>query len=130
MELYAKYGYVYDKTVAISYSGLNAMKDMNLAVDKMKTLTISEIGGIKVDAVRDYSSLIRKTANGEQQKIDSDSCNAIYFELENGGFICLRPSGTEPKLKIYYSLRAENKAQAEQLFEKVKLDFENIMKQQ
>lgn len=130
MELYAKYGYVYDKTVAISYSGLNAMKDMNLAVDKMKTLTISEIGGIKVDAVRDYSSLIRKTANGEQQKIDSDSCNAIYFELENGGFICLRPSGTEPKLKIYYSLRAENKAHAEQLFEKVKLDFENIMKQQ
>ncbi len=123
-ELYEKFGYVYDTNVSIKYSGLNAMADMNATVDKIKELKVKSIGGLKITAVRDYATLTRKTDAGEVEEIKSSKNNAVYYELGNDGFICVRPSGTEPKLKVYYSLRAENKEIAEKLFIKVKQDFE------
>lgn len=127
-ELYAKYGYVFDTNVSVNYSGLNAMKDMNAVVDKMKTLTIEKIGGVKVLAVRDYSSATRKTADGTVESIDSPKTNAVYYELDGGSFVCLRPSGTEPKLKVYYSIKAQDKEKAEKIFKKVKTEFEKLTK--
>ena len=102
-ELYAKYGYVYDTNVSIKYSGLNAMKEMNAVVDKMKTVEVKEIAGVKVVAIRDYSNSIRKIVGGGEEQMDSPKNNAVYYELDGGSFICIRPSGTEPKLKVYYS---------------------------
>ena len=126
-QLYAKYGYVFDKSVSIQYSGLNAMKDMIAVVDKMKAATVTELGGIKVVATRDYSSLERKTADGKTEKIDCSPANAVYYELENGGFVCIRPSGTEPKLKVYYSLPAADKTAAEELFDVVRENTEKLL---
>lgn len=126
-QLYAKYGYVFDKSVSIQYSGLNAMKDMIAVVDKMKAATVTELGGIKVVATRDYSSLERKTADGKTEKIDCSPANAVYYELKNGGFVCIRPSGTEPKLKVYYSLPAADKTAAEELFDVVRENTEKLL---
>ncbi len=126
--LYKKYGYVFDTNVSVAYSGLNAMKEMNAVVDKMKTLTINDVAGIKVVATRDYSKAERRTADGQVQSIDSAKTNAVYYELEGGSFICIRPSGTEPKLKVYYSLKCDNELQAVEKFDKVKQDFENYIK--
>ena len=127
-ELYAKYGYVFDTNVSVQYSGLNAMKEMNAVVDKMKTVAISEVAGIKVVATRDYSKAERKLADGTVESIDCSKVNAVYYELEGGSFICIRPSGTEPKLKVYYSLKCENESQAAEKFEMVKQDFEKYVK--
>ncbi len=99
-ELYSKYGFVFDTNVSVAYSGLNAMKEMNAVVDKMKTIKVDEIGGIKVIATRDYSSAKRILANGTCEDMDTPKNNAVYYELEGGSFVCIRPSGTEPKLKV------------------------------
>ncbi len=125
-ELYDKYGYVYDYTDCKMYGGLKAMSDMSAVVEKIRETKISELGGVKVNAVRDYLSLKRTDSDGEAESIDCSSCNAVYFELAGGGFVCVRPSGTEPKLKVYYSLPAENKEKAETLLSAVKADFDKL----
>ena len=112
-EIYAKYGYVLDKNVSVQYSGLNAMKEMNAVVNALKTLTVEEFAGVKVLAIRDYSASKRTDVlTGVITELDIPKCNCVYYELEGGSFICVRPSGTEPKLKIYYSLKAENEDKA------------------
>ena len=108
-EIYAKYGYVLDKNVSVQYSGLNAMKEMNAVVDGLKTVKVDALSDLKVVAVRDYSKSKRTVmATGETQTLDVPACNCVYYELEGGSFVCVRPSGTEPKLKIYYSLKAKD----------------------
>ena len=122
-ELYDKYGYVYDYTDCKMYGGLT---DMSAVVEKIRETKLSGLGGVKVNAVRDYLSLKRTDSDGEAESIDCSSCNAVYFELAGGGFVCVRPSGTEPKLKVYYSLPAENKEKAETLLSAVKADFDKL----
>ncbi|MBQ0099638.1 MAG: phospho-sugar mutase, partial [Firmicutes bacterium] len=123
-EIYKKNGYVLDKTISTVYSGLNAMKDMNAVVDKLKKTKIEKIGDIEVIATRDYSTLIRRDKDGKEEKFVSSPTNAVYYELDGGSFVCVRPSGTEPKLKVYYSIKATSEKKAKEIFEKVKENFE------
>ncbi len=116
-EIYGKYGYVLDCNVSVKYSGLNAMKEMNAVVDGLKKLYVWELGSFKVNAVRDYSSSVRRTADGRKETLNISKCNCVYYELEGGSFVCVRPSGTEPKLKVYYSVKAKDEAAANALLE-------------
>ena len=112
-EIYAKYGYVLDKNVSFQYSGLNAMKEMNAVVDGLKGFMPTQIAGVNVVAVRDYSAAKRtEVASGKAMQMDIPKCNCVYYELEGGSFVCVRPSGTEPKLKIYYSIKAKDEQTA------------------
>lgn len=120
-EIYAKYGYVLDLNISVQYSGLNAMKEMNAVVDGLKTLKVDEIGGMAVDAVRDYSAAKRMAADGTVSEMDIPKCNCVYYELAGGSFICVRPSGTEPKLKIYYSIKAKGEQAAKSKLEELKV---------
>ncbi len=122
-DIYNKYGYVFDTNISTAYSGLNAMKEMNAVVDNMKTLIIEDIGGIKVVETRDYSKAEARLSDGSKKTLDTEKVNAVYYELEGGSFVCVRPSGTEPKLKVYYSIKAENQQLALEMFDKIKQDF-------
>ncbi len=126
-EIYQKYGFVLDRNISIQYSGLNAMKEMNAVVDALKSVKISAFGPFAVEAVRDYSSSVRRTADGKEQTLDIPKCNCVYYELAGGSFICVRPSGTEPKLKIYYSVRAENEAAADRALQEAKTDVTALL---
>ena len=115
-ELYALYGYVLDTNVSIKYYGLNAMADMNAVVDKMKGLKVEKIADFSVLAIRDYSTGKRTLSDGAIEQMDTAKVNAVYYELSGGSFVCIRPSGTEPKLKVYYSIPAKDELSAKELF--------------
>ncbi len=127
MEIYQKYGFVLDRNISVQYSGLNAMKEMNAVVDALKTVKAEKFGSFAVEAVRDYSKDIRRTADGREEPLNIPKCNCVYYELTGGSFICVRPSGTEPKLKIYYSIRAKDEAAAEGELARAKADVEALL---
>ncbi len=129
-EIYDKYGFVIDKTMSINYQGLSAMDDMNKVVDKMRATTIDKVDVYNVLAKRDYLKGIKISLDGEEEALEHSNINCLYYELEIGGFICLRPSGTEPKLKIYYSIKGRNEAQAEKALQKISTAFDEILNQE
>ncbi len=128
MDIYAKYQYVLDKNVSVKFDGLNAMKEMNALVDSLKTKPVEKFDIYNVVAVRDYSVPVRRLTDGTQEPLDIPATNAVYYELENGSFICVRPSGTEPKLKIYYSIRAKDEESALRAFDRMKTAFEAFLR--
>ena len=129
MEIYDTYGYVLDCNVSIPFSGLNAMNEMNAVVDKLKTDPVRKVDIYDVVAIRDYSKNTRlDTVTGNTSEIGSPITNCVYYELENGSFICVRPSGTEPKLKIYYSVKAHHQSDAELALEKMQNAVNKLMK--
>ncbi len=126
-EIYQKYGFVLDKNVSIGYSGLNAMKEMNAVVDGLKKKRVAEIGPFAVQAVRDYSAGIRRDACGKEESLNISKCNCVYYELGGGSFVCVRPSGTEPKLKIYYSIQAKDEESANGILAKVQKSVAELL---
>ena len=129
LEIYDTYGYVLDCNISIPFKGLNAMKDMNALVDSLKTNPVKKFDIYDVTTIRDYSKNIKTDiATGATSEIGSPLTNCVYYELENGSFICVRPSGTEPKLKIYFSVKAHHKADAESALEKMKAAVNKLVK--
>lgn len=127
-EIYQKYGFVLDKNVSIQYSGLNAMKEMNAVVEALKTITVQEFAGLEVEAVRDYSFAKRTiVSTGAKEDMDTPKCNCVYYELQGGSFVCVRPSGTEPKLKIYYSLKAKDEKTATEKLSEVQTEVNALL---
>ena len=127
-EIYEKYGYALDETDSIKYSGLDAMAKMDACVQKMRDAAVENVGIYTVSATRDYLSGKRKSADGETT-MDIKGVNCVYYELLSGGFICLRPSGTEPKLKIYYSVRSKDKVHAESQLAELKKEFCKLLEE-
>lgn len=128
-EIYKKYGYVLDCNVSIQYKGLNAMKEMNAVVDALKENTVKKFDIYEVASIRDYSKDQKlDLATGEVSPIGSPKTNCVYYELKTGSFICVRPSGTEPKLKIYYSVKANNKDDAEAALKKMQTAVTALLK--
>lgn len=127
-EIYSEFGYVLDTNVSTQYSGLNAMKEMNAVVDALKGVKAESFGDYKVVAMRDYSKDKRiDYATGKEEPLNIPKCNCVYYELEGGSFVCVRPSGTEPKLKVYYSVKAANAVVAAEALEKMKKSVAELL---
>ena len=126
-DIYDRLGYVYDKTISVAYKGLSAMDEMNAVVDKMRNTKVEKINIYNVSATRDYLTGVKTFADGTTQPLEYSGINCIYYELESGGFVCLRPSGTEPKLKIYYSITGRNEEVCKKIYESLSCDFEKLL---
>ena len=93
----------------------------------LKRVKVGSFGTFGVEAVRDYSADVRTAEDGSRTPLNIPKCNCVYYELTGGSFVCVRPSGTEPKLKIYFSIRAKNEAAAEKEMEGVRADVEKLL---
>ena len=98
--LYEQYGYYGDKVTSFVLPGKDGLEKMQSVMKALRGTVPAEFGGVKVVAVRDYLSSER-VEGGKTTALTLPKSNVMYFELEGGAWLCVRPSGTEPKIKLY-----------------------------
>lgn len=115
--IYKKFGYYVEKAKSITFGGLDGMQKMADIMNKIRSTSFTEIAGVKVLAQSDFVTLKKTYACGKVEDIDLPKTNAFKIHLENGDWICVRPSGTEPKLKFYVATSKPTQAEATALAE-------------
>ena len=113
--MYEKYGYYKDAVKAIGLSGIEGLAKIQSIMETLRNNTPTEVGGYKVTSARDYKlDTIKNMANGEVKPTGLPSSNVLYYDLEDGAWICVRPSGTEPKIKFYFGVKGTSLKDAEE----------------
>ena len=113
-EIFREYGYFVEKVVSTTLPGKDGLTRMKEIMAGLRDNPPAEIGGMKVTAVRDYLKGVR-ICGGESEPTGLPASDVLYFELEGGCWVCVRPSGTEPKIKLYVNTNAKDQAEAERL---------------
>lgn len=116
-DIYKKFGYYVEKAKSITFGGLDGMQKMADIMNKIRSTSFTEIAGVKVLAQSDFVTRKKTYACGKVEDIDLPKTNAFKIHLENGDWICVRPSGTEPKLKFYVATSKPAQAEATALAE-------------
>ena len=106
LAMYERYGYYKDDVTAITLKGIEGLAKIQEIMNTLRENTPAEIGGYKVTAVRDYKKdTITDTATGAVKPTGLPASNVLYYELEDDAWVCVRPSGTEPKVKFYLGVK-------------------------
>ena len=120
MSLYEKYGYYKESLTSVTFKGKEGMEEMVSLINALRDKLPGEVNGIKVEEVRDYLDY--------QGPVRLPKENVLQFILEDKSWFCIRPSGTEPKLKIYYSVIGNAQEDAEERMARLKAGVEAIVK--
>ena len=106
LAMYERYGYYKDDVTAITLKGIEGLAKIQEIMNTLRENAPAEIGGYKVTAVRDYKKdTITDTATGAVKPTGCSDSNVLYYELEDDAWVCVRPSGTEPKVKFYLGVK-------------------------
>ena len=112
--MYEKYGYYKDAVKSIGLSGIEGLAKIQSIMETLRNNTPIEVGGYKVVSARDYKlDTIKDMASGEVKPTGLPSSNVLYYDLNDGAWICVRPSGTEPKIKFYYGIKGSSMEDAD-----------------
>lgn len=110
--LFKKHGYFVEISKSIAFGGLDGMSQMASVMDKLRTRPINNIAGITIAKAMDFKVSKETYADGSTADILLPKTNVIKFVFNDDEWACVRPSGTEPKLKIYVSVKSDNYAEA------------------
>ncbi|MCW6675699.1 phospho-sugar mutase [Aerococcaceae bacterium NML171108] len=100
-EIYAKYGYFYEKTISIDFPGIAGQAKMAEIMESIRTEGVSSFSGLKVVKAADYLNGMLTLGDGKQVPLTYPVSDALKYTLEDGSWVAFRPSGTEPKIKLY-----------------------------
>ncbi len=109
LNIYNKYGYYKEDLFTMTFKGADGAKKMQDMMDAYRKNTPKQVGAYKVLRLRDYKNdVITDLATGETTPTGLPKSNVLYFELENDAWFCVRPSGTEPKIKFYAGIKGNS----------------------
>ena len=113
--MYEKYGYYKDAVQSIGLKGIEGLAKIQSIMETLRNNTTAEVGGYKVVSARDYKlDTVKDMATGEVKPTGLPASNVLYYDLEDGAWLCVRPSGTEPKIKFYYGIKGTSLADADE----------------
>lgn len=109
IELYEKYGYYLDDVTSVTLKGIEGLEKIQTIMNTLRENTPEEIGGYQVVAARDYKKgTIKNMMDGSESGTGLPASNVLYYDLPDAAWVCVRPSGTEPKVKFYYGIKADS----------------------
>ena len=121
VDMYEEYGYYKEGLATMTLKGIDGAKEIQTMMTNFRENPPKELGGFKVLAVRDYKADVRvDLVSGEKSATGLPSSNVLYYELENNAWCCVRPSGTEPKIKFYFGVKGTSLEDAAKKLEKLK----------
>ena len=113
--IYEKYGFYREALESVTIPGAEGAAKIEAIISDLRKNAPSEIGGQKVLALRDYRAGTRTSLpEGTVTRLALPQSNVLYFELEEDGWCCVRPSGTEPKIKFYFGVRGADMRAADE----------------
>lgn len=127
--IYEKYGYYKEGQVSIVREGAEGAEEIKNMMTKMRNTKLEKIGEYKVLSFKDYElDVAQNYVTGEENKTGLPKSNVLYYELENDSWCCVRPSGTEPKIKLYMGVKTDSFESSEQKMEELKEEMKKIVK--
>ena len=124
-DIYAKFGYYLNKVDSYEFEGLSGMDKMKDIMQGLRDKPLAKLGSLPVVAREDYKTLVHKDElTGQEWHIDLPNANILIYYLEGGHQVIVRPSGTEPKIKVYYSIKGKDLAEATE----IKADIDTVIK--
>ena len=115
VDMYDKYGYYKDDIQSITLKGIEGLQKIQEILETLRKNPPTEVGGYKVLKARDYQAdTIKDIATGEVTTTGLPKSNVLYYDLTDDAWLCVRPSGTEPKVKFYYGIKGTSLADADE----------------
>ena len=119
--IYQKYGYYLEDQYTITKKGAEGAIKIKETMEKIRSKLPKQIGNHNIISISDYELMKYKNLKtGEEKATELPKSNVIYYELENDKWCCIRPSGTEPKIKMYFGIKADNYETAQKELEELK----------
>lgn len=132
IEMYEQFGYYKDAIQSVTMKGIEGLQKIQEIMNSLRQNPPAEFAGHKVVAVRDYKAdTITDVATGAAKPTGLPNSNVLYYELTDDAWVCVRPSGTEPKVKFYYGVKGTSLADADEksdIMGKAVLDMVDSMK--
>ena len=116
IDMYEKYGYWIDDIITITMKGVDGIEKIKSIMSLLRSNIPAKIAGYDVIAVRDYDTdVVKNLHTGAETPTFLPKSNVLYFELSDDTWLCVRPSGTEPKIKFYYGVKGTSLENAKEL---------------
>lgn len=127
-DLYKEFGYFKEETLSINFAGVSGQNKMKAIMEYFRENKINSIADKNIPLIYDYKmGICSNLVNGETEKINYPKSDVLKFCFEDSSWLVLRPSGTEPKLKIYFSIKDVTKDKAYETLEEIKVEIKSII---
>ncbi len=126
IDMYEKYGYYKDDVKSITLKGIEGLQKIQEILENLRCNTPESVGKYKVTSARDYKlDTVKNMSTGEVSPTGLPKSNVLYYDLTDDAWLCVRPSGTEPKVKFYYGVKGTSLEEADKLSAEL---GENVLK--
>ncbi|MGG3467250.1 phospho-sugar mutase [Neobacillus pocheonensis] len=128
MQVFEKYGYYQEGLRSLTLKGKEGAEQIQRILASFRKEPIKNLGSLKTAVTEDYLTGIRVT-NNHEEKIDLPKSNVLKYTFEDGSWVCLRPSGTEPKVKFYFGVNSEGLEESKSKLQAIEKDFMELVDQ-
>ncbi|WP_040204357.1 phospho-sugar mutase [Neobacillus jeddahensis] len=128
LQVFEKYGFYQEGLRSLTLKGKEGAEMIQRLLSSFRSEPLSNLGTFKTLATEDYLTSVRVTRNGEE-KINLPKSNVLKYTFEDGSWVCLRPSGTEPKVKFYFGVNSDSLTESKTKLQTIEKDFMDLVDQ-